>query len=85
MSDSPTAYLQAYTGDACQRGDPATPPPTIPSNRREAWLKGWADQRALDDRQTAQRKLSRYNRFVAEEDETQPLFPVGTHAASRKP
>jgi hypothetical protein len=51
-------YLEAYAagGDAYERGEPAQPPGTIPRHRRDAWLKGWADQKAFMERQAAARK-----------------------------
>jgi hypothetical protein len=84
-------HLEAYSagGDTYDRGEPAQPPSTIPTHRRDAWLQGWADQQAF---MTAERKRNRAlpgsNRFVAAEDEIEPLFPVGTYAAAqlrRKP
>ena len=50
--------LQAYAAgaDAYGRGEPAQPPPTIPRHRKDAWLKGWADQQAFMDRHPAVRK-----------------------------
>ena len=51
-------YLEAYAagGDAYERGEPAQPPVTIPRHRRDAWLKGWADQKVFVERQAAGRK-----------------------------
>jgi hypothetical protein len=51
-------YLEAYAagGDAYERGEPAQPPVTIPRHRKEAWLKGWAEQQAFMERQAAGRK-----------------------------
>jgi hypothetical protein len=51
-------HLEAYAagGDAYERGDPAQPPGTIPLHCKDAWLKGWADQKAFMERQAAGRK-----------------------------
>ena len=51
-------HLEAYAagGDAYERGEPVQPPVTIPSHRKDAWLKGWAEQRAFLERQVAGRK-----------------------------
>ena len=51
-------HIEAYAagGDAYERGEPAQPPATIPRQRRDAWLKGWAEQRALLERQAAGRR-----------------------------
>ena len=51
-------HLEAYAagGDAYERGEPAQPPVTIPRQRRDAWLKGWAEQKAFLERQAAGRK-----------------------------
>jgi hypothetical protein len=53
--------LQAYAAgaDASAQGQPVQPPPTIPRHRKNAWLKGWADQQAFMDRHPAVRKQSR--------------------------
>jgi hypothetical protein len=49
-------HLQAYAagGFAYERGDPAKPPAIIPRHRRDAWLKGWADQKAFMERASHQ-------------------------------
>jgi hypothetical protein len=51
-------YLEAYAagGDAYECGEPAQPPATIPLHRKDAWLKGWAEQKAFMERQAAGRK-----------------------------
>ena len=51
-------YLEAYAagGDAYERGEPAQPPVTIPPRRKDAWLKGWVDQKVFVERQAAVRK-----------------------------
>ena len=51
-------YLEAYAagGDAHERGEPAQPPVTIPLHRKDAWLKGWADQKAFMEHKAAVRK-----------------------------
>jgi hypothetical protein len=41
----------AASGDAYERGEPAQPPVTIPPHRKDAWLKGWAEQKAFMERQ----------------------------------
>ena len=51
-------HLQAYAagGDAHERVEPAQPPATIPRHRKDAWLKGWVDQKAFMERQPVVRK-----------------------------
>ena len=51
-------HLEAYAagGDAYERGEPAQPPVAIPRHRKDAWLKGWAGQKAFMERQAAGRK-----------------------------
>jgi hypothetical protein len=39
-----------------ERGEPAQPPATIPSHRKDAWLKGWADQKTFMERKATGRK-----------------------------
>jgi hypothetical protein len=48
-SGRPMWHLQAYAagGFAYDRGELAQPPATIPPDRRDAWLKGWADQKTF--------------------------------------
>jgi hypothetical protein len=52
-------HLEAYAAgaDAHERGEPAQPPATIPRQRKDAWLKGWADQKTFME--AAGRKQSR--------------------------
>ena len=51
-------HIEAYAagGDAYERGEPAQPPVAIPRHRKDAWLKGWAGQKAFMERQAAGRK-----------------------------
>jgi hypothetical protein len=51
-------HLEAYAagGDAYERGEPAQPPVTIPRHRKDAWLKGWAEQMAFMGRRAAEWK-----------------------------
>jgi hypothetical protein len=44
-------------GDAYERGEPVQPPASIPRHRKDAWLKGWVDQKAFME--AAGRKQSR--------------------------
>ena len=46
-------HIEAYAdgGDAYERGEPGQPPATIPRGRKDAWLKGWAEQKAFLERQ----------------------------------
>jgi hypothetical protein len=57
-SGRPMRQLQAYAagGFAYDRGESAQPPATVPRDRKEAWLKGWADQQAFMERQATGRK-----------------------------
>jgi hypothetical protein len=55
---------QHADGDAHERGEPA-PPATIPRQRKDAWLKGWADQRAFVERQAAAKPPNRGKRHKA--------------------
>jgi hypothetical protein len=54
-------HLEAYAagGDAHERGEPVQPPTSVPRQREDAWLKGWADQQAFMERQAAGKALSR--------------------------
>jgi hypothetical protein len=53
--------LQAYAagGFAYDLGEPAQPPVIIPCHRKDAWLKGWADQKAFTERLAAGKKPNR--------------------------
>jgi hypothetical protein len=59
--------LQAHAagGDAHERGEPARPPATIPRHRKDAWLRGWMDQKAFVERQAAGTTQSRGKRHKA--------------------
>ena len=58
-------HHEAYAagGDAHGRGEPAQPPATVPRQRKDAWLKGWADQQAFVERQAARKKQNRGKRL----------------------
>jgi hypothetical protein len=60
-------HLEAYAagGDAHVRGEPAQPPATVPRHRKEAWLKGWADQQAFMERQATGKAQNRGKRRKA--------------------
>jgi hypothetical protein len=49
VSGRPMSPQRAYAagGFAYDRGEPAQPPATIPIERKQAWLKGWADQKSF--------------------------------------
>jgi len=85
----PIVRLRAYAAgaDAFDRGEPAWPPPTIPSHRMDAWLNGWADQKAFTEHQTARRKRKRAgpgsNRPVAGGDEIAPTSRIRTTTSGR--
>ena len=54
-------HIEAYAAgaDAYERGETAQPPATIPRSRKDAWLKGWAEQKVFMERQAAgQQKLT---------------------------
>jgi hypothetical protein len=54
-------HLEAYaaSGDAHERGEPAQAPATVPRHRKDAWLKGWADQQAFMERQATGKAQNR--------------------------
>jgi hypothetical protein len=60
-------HLQAYAagGDAHERGEPAQPPAAIPRQRKDAWLKGWPDQKVFMERRAAGKAQNRGKRRKA--------------------
>ena len=63
-SGRPMRHLQAYAagGFAYDRGEPALPPATLPRHRKDAWLKGSADQQAFVERQATGKAQNRGKR-----------------------